>query len=57
MEYIELNWLRKHMKQIRSSQPAIHVLNWMEHQSFPVGIVKTIKASMIKQGNNKIINK
>ena len=30
MEFIiELNWLRKHMKMIRSSQPAILILNWI----------------------------
>ena len=40
MECIELNWLCKHIKKIRSSQPAIPVLNWVKHQSFPVGIVK-----------------
>ena len=28
------------MKKIRSSQPAIPVLNWVKHQSFPVSIVK-----------------
>ena len=43
MECIELNWLCKHMKRIRSSQPAIRVLNWMKHQSFPVTIVKCSK--------------
>ena len=32
-------WLYKHMKNFRSSQPAILVLNWMK-QFFPVSIVK-----------------
>ena len=31
MEYIELNWLCKHIKKIRSSQPTILVLNWIKH--------------------------
>ena len=32
MEFIiELDWLRKHMKMIRSSQPAILILNWIIH--------------------------
>ena len=26
-----LNWLCKHIKKVRSSQPAILVLNWMKH--------------------------
>ena len=42
MECIERNWLCKHIKKIRSSQPAIPVLNWVKHQSFPVSIVKQI---------------
>ena len=33
---IELNWLCKHIKKVRSSQPAIFVLNWIKH-SFPCG--------------------
>ena len=28
---IELNWLCKHIKKLRSSQPAILVLNWLKH--------------------------
>ena len=28
---IELNWLCKHIKNVRSSQPAIHILNWVKH--------------------------
>ena len=41
MECIELNWLCKHIKKIRSSQPAIPVLNWVKHHSFlPVSILK-----------------
>ena len=43
MEYIELNWLCKHIKKIRSSQPATLVLNWVKHQSFPVSIVKSFQ--------------
>ena len=39
MECIELNWLCKHMKKIRSSQPAIPVLNGVKHQFFPGSIV------------------
>ena len=39
MECIELNWLRKHMKKIRSSKPAIPVLNWVKHKPFPLSIV------------------
>ena len=31
MECIELHWLCKHMKQVRSSQAAIVVLNWAKH--------------------------
>ena len=42
MECIELNWLGKHMKKMSSSQPAIPVLNWVKHQSFPVSIVKLL---------------
>ena len=40
MECMELNWLCKHIKKIRSSQPAIPVLNWVKHEPFPVSIVK-----------------
>ena len=40
IECKELNWLCKHMKKIRISQPAIPVLNWVKHKSFPVSIVK-----------------
>ena len=40
MKRVELNWLCKHIKKIRSSQPAIPVLNWVKHQSFLVSIVK-----------------
>ena len=29
MKFIELNWLCKHMKKVRSSQAAIFVLNWV----------------------------
>ena len=36
MECIELNCLCKHMKKIRSSQPAIPVLKWLKHEPFPV---------------------
>ena len=39
-------WLCKHMKKIRSSQPDIPVLNWVKHQSFPVGIVNRAKFFM-----------
>ena len=42
MECIELNWLCKHIKKIWSSQPAIPVLNWVKHQSFPESIVKNV---------------
>ena len=42
MECIELNWLCKHIKKIKSSQPAIPVLNWVKHHPFPVSIVKEI---------------
>ena len=31
---MELNWLYKLMKKVRSSQPAILVLNWIEHSYF-----------------------
>ena len=41
MECTEFNCLCKHIKKIRSSQPAISVLNWVKHQSFPVSIVNT----------------
>ena len=34
MKCIELNWLCKHMKKVRSSQASILVLNWVNH-SFP----------------------
>ena len=33
MECLELNWLYKHIKKVRSSQAAIFVLNWVK-QSF-----------------------
>ena len=42
MECIEFNWLCKHIKKIKSSQPAIPVLNWVKHHPFPVSIVKEI---------------
>ena len=35
---IELNWLCKHTKNVRSSQPAIFAINWKK-QFFPVSIV------------------
>ena len=31
MECIELNWLCKHTKKVRSSQPPFPVLNWVKH--------------------------
>ena len=31
MEYIELNWLCKHLKKVRGIQAAILVLNWVKH--------------------------
>ena len=46
MECIELNWLCKEIKKIRSSQPAIPVPNWVKHQSFPVNIVKSQKINI-----------
>ena len=45
MECVELNWLSKHVKKIRSSQPDIPVLNWVKHQSFLVSIVKLWRPS------------
>ena len=39
MEWIELNWACKHMKKIRSSQPAIPVPNRVKHQFSSVSIV------------------
>ena len=36
---LELNWLGKHMKMVRSSRPAILILNWIK-QFFPESIVK-----------------
>ena len=39
MECMELNWLCKHIKKIRSSQPAIPVLKWVKHEPFHVSIV------------------
>ena len=44
---IELNWLCKYMKKVRSSQRAIPVLSWVKHQSFPVSIVKDRKCFWI----------
>ena len=32
----------KHIKKIRSSQPAMPVVKWVKHQSFPVRIVKCL---------------
>ena len=40
MYCIELYWLCKHMKQLRSSQTAILVIDWVKQQFFPVSIVK-----------------
>ena len=37
MECIELNWLCKHMKKVRSSQAAILVMNWVK-QSFSLWV-------------------
>ena len=34
MECIELNWLCKHMKKVRSSQAAILVLDWIKHSFY-----------------------
>ena len=31
MEYIERNWLCKHMKKVKSNQEAILVLEWVKH--------------------------
>ena len=38
MECMELNWLCKRIKKIRSNQAAIPVLNWMKLESFPVSL-------------------
>ena len=35
MECIELNWLCKHMKEVRSSQASIFVINWVKHSFSP----------------------
>ena len=46
MELKELNWLRKHLKNVRSSQPYISmnlVLNSAKHNFFHVSIVKGAK--------------
>ena len=47
---IELNWLCKHIRKVRSSQPAILLLNWIK-QLFPVSIVKSsyIKSDWLRQ--------
>ena len=42
IECVELNWLCKYMKKVRSSQVVILALNWVKTQFFYVGIVKTI---------------
>ena len=39
---IELNSLRKHVKQVKSSQPTIPYTKLNKTQFFPVSIVKTI---------------
>ena len=41
------------MKKIRSSQPAIPVLNWVKHQSFPVSSVKTLSTSKKRKKKKK----
>ena len=48
IECIELNWLCKYMKKVRSSQAAILVLNWVKTQFFPMSIVNlNMKNSMV----------
>ena len=37
---IELNWLCKHIRKVRSSQPAILLFNWIKH-FFPMSAVNT----------------
>ena len=39
LRHERVDWLRKHIKKIRSSQPAIPVLNLVKHPFFPVSIV------------------
>ena len=39
VECIEINWFRKHMKKVRSSQRAVLVMNWIK-QFFPVSFVR-----------------
>ena len=46
MECIELSWLCKHMKEVRSSQAAVLVLNWVK-QFFPANIVKRTENEIV----------
>ena len=48
LKCIELNWLCKQIKKIRSSQPAILVLNWVKHHSFHVSIVNENIRNFVK---------
>ena len=36
------------MKKIRSGQPAIPVMNWVKHKSFPVSTVKTLELCKLR---------
>ena len=56
MECIELNSLRKHMKKIRSNQPAITFTKLSETQLFPVSIVNIIFFVELRVEGNLISN-
>ena len=47
MECIELNWLCKHMKSVRSSQTSISIKSWTELSNF-IKLVFTVCPSMSK---------
>ena len=59
---IELNWLCRHIKNIRSSEPAILVLNWIKHSfslwvSLKNSTTEKIRFKNIYQGVSKLKKK
>ena len=57
LECIELNWWRKYMKKVRSSQAVILLLNWAKTQFFPVSIIKcSFIEKKVKQKERYISN-
>ena len=53
IECIELNWLRKYVKKVRSSQAAILLLNWVK-TIFPLSILECIELNWWRKYMKKV---